>query len=89
VLHSTAQAASGRAATPGAPASSIEAVAIPAGTEPIRIDGELAEDVWTRATPVTDFLQRAPREGASSTIATPSTSRCARWTRSLTPWSDT
>ena len=46
------------------------AMAIPAGTEPIKIDGELAEEIWAKAPPVSEFLQRAPSEGAVATHPT-------------------
>jgi hypothetical protein len=50
--------------------TTIDAVAVPSGAEPLQIDGELAEDAWTRAQPVQEFLQRAPREGAAASHAT-------------------
>ncbi len=39
-------------------------------TEPVRIDGILDDSVWSRATPVSGFLQRAPKEGAPATERT-------------------
>jgi hypothetical protein len=45
----------------------LDAVAIPAGTEPIKIDGVLTEEIWTRAIPITEFRQRDPREGEKAT----------------------
>ncbi len=41
------------------------ASAIPAGT--IRVDGRLDEEAWLRATPITDFVQKEPNEGAPPT----------------------
>ena len=35
-----------------------------AGATAVRLDGEFGEAVWTRAVPVTEFVQRDPREGA-------------------------
>jgi hypothetical protein len=46
------------------------AVAIPVGADAIRIDGELAEEIWTKAPPITEFLQRDPVEGAKPTRET-------------------
>jgi len=54
---------------PSAPAS-IDAVAVPAGGDTIHVDGVLSEEIWTRATPVTEFLQRTPSEGARPTHGT-------------------
>ena len=51
-------------------AGAVGAVAIPVGTEPIKIDGELAEEIWTKAPPITEFLQRDPTEGAKPTRET-------------------
>jgi len=55
---------------PPAAVMAIDAVAIPAGAEAMVIDGELAEEVWTRATAVTEFAQRSPSEGAAPSHAT-------------------
>src|SRR5688572_8191997 len=49
--------------------AAIDAVAIPAGSQPVRIDGSLGDDVWARATPVTEFVQRDPTEGAPASHA--------------------
>ena len=34
------------------------------GATAIRLDGDFGEAVWTRAVPITEFVQRDPREGA-------------------------
>jgi hypothetical protein len=34
------------------------------------VDGELGEDVWTRAAPATDFIQQQPAEGRPSSLRT-------------------
>ncbi len=39
-------------------------------TEPIRLDGVLDDSVWSRATPVSGFVQRQPTEGAPATERT-------------------
>ncbi len=49
--------------------ASIAAVAIAPGTS-IVIDGQTGEETWARATAVTEFLQRDPREGEPATHAT-------------------
>lgn len=43
--------------------------AVPAD-EPLRIDGELSEQVWQRAAPITAFAQREPAEGTVASYAT-------------------
>ena len=48
----------------------IEAVAIAAAAEAIRIDGELSERSWTEATTTGDFQQREPSEGAPASHPT-------------------
>ena len=48
----------------------IEAVAIAAAGEAIRIDGELSERSWTEAATTGEFQQREPSEGAPATHAT-------------------
>jgi hypothetical protein len=53
-----------------APVAVAGAIAIPIGTDPIKVDGELAEEIWTKAPPITEFLQRDPTEGARPTRAT-------------------
>jgi len=52
------------------PVASAVATAIPAGTEAIKIDGDLTEEVWTKAVPITEFVQREPSEGAPPTHQT-------------------
>lgn len=46
-----------------------EAVAVPASS-PIVLDGKFTEEIWQRATPVGDFLQREPAEGEPPTMRT-------------------
>jgi Domain of unknown function (DUF5916)/Carbohydrate family 9 binding domain-like len=46
------------------------AVAIPVGADTIRIDGDIAEEIWTKAPPITEFLQRDPNEGGKPTHET-------------------
>jgi hypothetical protein len=43
------------------------AVRVPNGS--IRIDGRLDDEVWQKATPITDFIQKEPTEGAKPTDA--------------------
>lgn len=55
----------------GAPARgdvpSVAAVALPAGSERIRVDGRRTEAIWAQAAPVREFVQRDPNEGATAT----------------------
>ena len=50
------------------------ALATPVSGQPsavaVRVDGNLSEDAWSRATPITDFVQRDPNEGAAPTFQT-------------------
>ena len=55
--------------------TTIEAVAIAAAGEAIRIDGELSERSWTEAATTGEFQQREPSEGAPATHATASRPR--------------
>jgi hypothetical protein len=57
------------ASRPSAPPP-VAAVAIPVGADPIKVDGEIAEEIWTKAPPITEFLQRDPTEGARPTRET-------------------
>jgi hypothetical protein len=66
-LHATSGFGSGHAPAKTVPA--IEAVAI-ASSDAVRLDGDLADTVWTRAIPVTEFRQRDPNEGAAPTHPT-------------------
>jgi hypothetical protein len=43
------------------------ATRIPNGS--IRVDGRLDEEIWQRVTPITDFIQKEPTEGAKPTDA--------------------
>jgi hypothetical protein len=54
----------GRAAGP----PRIEAAEV-TGATAIRLDGDFGEAVWTRAVPITAFVQRDPREGAAPSFA--------------------
>ncbi|MCX6549397.1 MAG: DUF5916 domain-containing protein [Acidobacteria bacterium] len=47
----------------------IEAAMVPGATA-IRLDGEFNEGAWERATPISDFIQRDPKEGAPPTFQT-------------------
>lgn len=49
---------------------SINAVAVPVGSAPVRVDGQFDEAVWQSAPPVGGFLQREPQEGATTTHST-------------------
>ena len=44
--------------------ASADAILIPAGSEPMRIDGELSEEIWTKAPVINQFVVRDPKEGA-------------------------
>ena len=57
------------AAAPPPSAAVVDAIAIPGG-ETVRVDGRHDEAIWSRATPITDFVQRDPSEGAPSTHST-------------------
>ena len=50
--------------------ASVLALAIPAGSEPMKIDGATNEEVWAKAQAITDFLQRDPNEGQKPTHQT-------------------
>src|SRR6185503_4236633 len=43
------------------------AIRVPNGS--IRIDGRLDDEVWQKATPITDFIQKEPVEGGKPTDA--------------------
>ena len=36
----------------------------------MKIDAEQTEEIWARATPITDFIQRDPNEGEKATHQT-------------------
>ena len=59
--------ASGRAAAGGTPRA--EAVNV-TGATAIKLDGELTDGAWERATPITEFVQRDPKEGAAPSFRT-------------------
>jgi hypothetical protein len=48
----------------------IAAVAIATAADAVRVDGDLTDPVWSKATAVSEFLQRDPTEGASPTHPT-------------------
>jgi hypothetical protein len=55
---------------PRLPAASAPALEIPADAAAMRIDAAFDEEIWARAAPITEFLQRDPREGEPTTHAT-------------------
>jgi hypothetical protein len=57
------------AAGGGAPAARKQARALPVEDGAIELDGRLSEEVWLKATPITDFTQKEPVEGAAPTDA--------------------
>jgi hypothetical protein len=57
------------AVTPGTTLSRRDVVATPA-SQAIRIDGNLDDEAWRRATPATGFVQSEPREGQPATEPT-------------------
>ena len=67
-------AASIRAHHPDSPersaSRSIAAVAIASAADTVKLDGDLTDGVWVKAAPVTEFLQRDPKEGATPTHPT-------------------
>jgi hypothetical protein len=46
-----------------------QAHAIRVAPDAVRLDGRLSEEVWQRATPIRDFTQKEPTEGAAPTDA--------------------
>ena len=63
-----ASSASAQTSVPGsANRKQATATRVPNGS--IRIDGHLDEEVWQRVTPITDFIQKEPVEGAPPTDA--------------------
>jgi hypothetical protein len=57
--------------TPAAPVAVAvaEAVAVRDATA-LKLDGELTDEVWSRAKPIDEFIQREPNEGAAPSYAT-------------------
>ena len=47
----------------------VEAVAVREATA-LKLDGELTDEVWSRAPKIEDFVQRDPKEGAAPTYPT-------------------
>ena len=70
VAGSGSLGASAAGPRPDAPVASVTAIAIPAGSTPMKIDGELSEEIWARANAITEFIQRDPNEGAKPTHQT-------------------
>lgn len=74
VMLAAGSAAAGQQAvgTPGANTTSrsIDAIAVPVGSGPVRVDGQFDEAVWQSAPTVGEFLQREPQEGATTNHAT-------------------
>jgi hypothetical protein len=70
VFVCTALASAASAQTPAngsANRKQASAIRVPNGT--IRVDGRLDDEVWQKATPITDFIQKEPTEGAKPTDA--------------------
>ena len=68
-LASTIVVANARAQAPGAPARPVPPVANAARRDgPVRIDGSLTDSAWSRATPITQFRQIQPNEGAPASL---------------------
>lgn len=61
--------ASHRKSTELASVAVAEAVALRDATA-LKLDGDLTDEVWSRAKPIDDFVQREPNEGAAPTFAT-------------------
>jgi hypothetical protein len=55
---------------PAAAAREIAAVSVGGNANAIRLDGELNDAAWQSATPVSEFLQRDPKEGAPASFRT-------------------
>ena len=65
LLLSAVQPAAAQNPTGGAERKQAVVAQVPEGA--IRVDGRLDEEAWLRATPVTDFVQKEPIEGAAPT----------------------
>jgi hypothetical protein len=61
--------ATGTPATARAVAA-LDAIAIPAGVDAVKVDGSFNDAIWSQATAVTEFLQRDPKEGAPASHPT-------------------
>jgi hypothetical protein len=53
-----------------APVAQMTAVSIREGVLPIVLDGDLSDPAWSKAAPISAFLQRDPLEGAPATMNT-------------------
>ena len=58
------------AQTPAAPEAQLPSATGARRTSPIAIDGKLDETAWAAATPISQFRQRNPDEGAAASLAT-------------------
>ena len=58
-----------RTAPPVSSAAIVEAVAVREATA-LKLDGELTDEVWSRAPRIDGFVQREPKEGAAPSFAT-------------------
>ena len=58
------------AQTPAAPEAALPSAASARRPSPITIDGRVDEAAWAAATPITQFKQRQPTEGAAAMLAT-------------------
>lgn len=67
LLLLTTAAAAQAPISAGAPRKQARATRVPNGS--IRVDGRLDEEAWRQATPITDFVQKEPTEGAAPTDA--------------------
>ena len=72
-VHAGTSERSGAGARTGTPARAdapprVDAAEV-TGATAIRLDGDFGEAVWTRAVPITEFVQRDPKEGAPPSMA--------------------
>ena len=63
-----------------APANRKQATATRVPNGSIRVDGRLDDEAWQKATPITDFIQKEPVEGAAPTDAMDVRHRCMTMT---------
>jgi len=69
-LTAVAIAVCGAASAQAPRAAGRQAVAVRVSASQIEVDGRLDEAVWSRATPLTDLVQKEPVEGAAATERT-------------------
>ncbi len=72
-MHAGTSERTGAGARTGTPARTdapprVDAAEV-TGATAIRLDGDFGEAVWTRAVPITEFVQRDPKEGAPPSMA--------------------